>query len=386
MTIGNTLPKRSVVDGDMNPVPLFKVHMPTAVNDALGRTLASGYIAHGAKVSEFESGLGLLLGTSQLCAVTDASAGLTLALFLSGVRPGDEVVTSPLSCLATVMPIANLFAKPVWCDIDPDTGMPNASHIGRQVTERTRAVIVYYWSGNPTDIESLRPAAPSAKFVADASEAFGAEIGCKPLALAKADFTIYSFSAVRHVTTGEGGALVAAAREDHELAIRARRYGIHQPTFRLPNGDLNPDSDIAVPGFNYAMNNIAATLGVAQLDCVKALIQRYHENGGYFDRALAKISGITLLQRLANSISAYWTYSLRAGRRMDLMRKLHENGIGAQRLHVRTDRYSCFSGARCADGLPGVDIFDRENLSIPCGWWVTAEDRERIATCIRSGW
>lgn len=370
----------------MNPVPLFKVHMPVTVNDALARTLASGFIAHGAQVTEFESGLGRLLGTSQLCAVTDASAGLTLALFLSGVRPGDEVVTSPLCCLATVMPIANLFAQPVWCDIDPYTGMPDASHIGRQVTERTRAVIVYYWSGNAADIESLRSSAPGVRFVADASEAFGAEIGGKPLALAMADFTIYSFSAVRHVTTGEGGALIAAAREDYELAMRARRYGMHQPTFRLPNGDLNPDSDIAVPGFNYAMNNIAATLGIAQFDYVKTVIQRYRENGDYFDRALAGISGITLLQRPRNSVSAYWTYSLRAERRMDLMKKLHENGVGAQRLHVRADRYSCFSGARRTGTLPGVDIFDRENLSIPCGWWVTAEDRERIAACIRSGW
>ncbi len=370
----------------MNPVPLFKVHMPTAVNDALARTLASGYIAHGTKVTEFESGLGRLLGTSHLCAVTDASAGLTLALFLSGVRPGDEVVASPLSCLATVMPIANLFAKPVWCDIDPGTGMPDASHIGKGVTERTRAVIVYYWSGNPADIDSLRSSAPRARFVADASEAFGAEIGGKSLALAKADFTVYSFSAVRHITTGEGGALIAAAREDHELAMRVRRYGIHQPTFRLPNGDLNPDSDIAVPGFNHAMNNLAATLGIVQLDCVTPVIQRYRENGDYFDRALAGISGITLLQRLENSSSAHWTYSLRAARRTDLMRKLHENGIGAQRLHLRADRYSCFASARRADALPGVDIFDRENLSIPCGWWVTARDRERIAACIRSGW
>jgi dTDP-4-amino-4,6-dideoxygalactose transaminase len=370
----------------MNPVPLFKVHMPATVNDALGRTLASGYIAHGAEVAEFESGLGRLLGTSQLCAVNDASAGLTLALFLAGVRPGDEVVISPLCCLATVMPIANLFAKLVWCDIDPATAMPDASHIRRKISERTRAVVVYYWSGNPADIESLRLAAPGARFIADASEAFGAEVGGRSLALAKADFTVYSFSAVRHITTGEGGALVAAARADLELAIRSRRYGIHQPTFRLPNGDLNPDSDIAVPGFNFAMNNIAATLGIAQLEYAASVIGRYRENGGYFDRDLANIPGITLLRRPQNSISSYWTYAFRAERRTDLMRKLHEHGIGAQRLHLRNDRYSCFSDARSADTLPGVDTFDRENLSIPCGWWVTAEDREKIAACICSGW
>ena len=370
----------------MNPIPLFKVHMPAAVNDALARTLASGYIAQGARVTEFEAGLGGLLGTSRLCAVSDASAGLTLALFVAGVRPGDEVILSPLSCLATSMPVANLFAKPVWCDIDPATGMPDASHLRRRVTERTRAVIVYCWSGNPVDIESLKSSATGAKFIADASEALGAELSGRSLACATADFTVYSFSATRHITTGEGGALIAATREDLERAIRARRYGIHQPSFRLPNGDLNPDSDIAVPGFNFVMNDIAATLGIAQLEHATSIIGRYRDNGQYFDRTLANIPGIMLLRRLNGSIPAYWTYSLRAERRAGLLRKLHANGIGAQRLHLRNDCYSCFSDSRCADALPGVDLFDRENLSIPCGWWVTAEDRERIAACIRSGW
>ena len=370
----------------MKTIPLFKVHLPPGVDVALRRTLTSGHIAHGPRVAEFESGLGRLLGTSRLCAVSDASAGLTLALFLSGVRPDDEVILSPLTCLATTMPISNLFAKPVWCDIDPATGMPDASHIRRVASERTKAVILCYWSGDPANIEMLKPSASGAKFIADASEALGAELTNRPLAVAGAHFTVYSFSAVRHITTGEGGALVAAATEDLDRAIRARRYGIDQPTFRLPNGDLNPGSDIAIPGFNFPMNDIAATLGIAQLEHVSALTERHRENGRYYDRVLANISGITLLRRLPNSVSAYWTYSLRAERRVDLMRKLHETGIGAQRLHLRNDLYSCFANARRADALEGVDLLDRENLSIPCGWWVTEEDRERIAACIRAGW
>ena len=370
----------------MDAIPLFKVHMPEAAHEALRRTLASGHIAQGAQVAEFEDGLRTIAGTPHLCAVSDASAGLTLALFLAGVCPGDEVIVSPLSCLATTMPIANLFAHPVWCDVDPATGMPAPAHVRERVTDRTRAVIAYYWSGNPAEVQLLRPAAPDAALIADASEAFGAELGGRPLALAGADFTVYSFSAVRHITTGEGGMLVARDRETWERAVRARRYGIHQPTFRLPDGDLNPASDIPVPGFNFAMNNLAATLGIAQLAHVPRVVGRYRENGAGFDRALAGVPGVRLLQRPANGHSAHWTYSLRVERRADLMRKLHESGISAQRLHLRNDHYSCFAATRPAAPLPGVDIFDRENLSIPCGWWLTEEDRERISACIRSGW
>lgn len=370
----------------MSAIPLFKVHMPEAVNEALRRTLASGHIAQGPQVAEFEAGLRQFAGTPELCAVSDASAGLTLALFLSGVRPGDEVIVSPLSCLATTMPIANLFATPVWCDVDPETGMPGPDHVLRRVTERTRAVIAYYWSGTPAEVELLRPSAPGASLIADASEAFGAELGGRSVALGGADFTVFSFSAVRHITTGEGGMLVVRDRDALERAVRARRYGIDQPTFRLPNGDLNPHSDILVPGFNFSMNNIAATLGIAQLGYATQLVRRYRDNGAYFDHVLDGIPGIRLLRRPAKSISAHWTYSFRVERRAELLTKLHEHRISAQRLHLRNDLYGCFAGARSPDALPGVDVFDRENLSIPCGWWLTTEDRERIAACIRSGW
>lgn len=370
----------------MSGIPLFKVHMPAAVDEALRRTLASGHIAQGAQVAEFEAGLRQLAGTPDLCAVSDASAGLTLALFLSGVRPGDEVIVSPLSCLATTMPIANLFARPVWCDVDPETGMPGAEHIRARASDKTKAVVAYHWSGNPADVQSLKPAAPHASLIADASEAFGAELRGRSLALAGADFTIYSFSAVRHITTGEGGMLVARDRDTLERAVRVRRYGINQPTFRLPNGDLNPLSDIPVPGFNFSMTNIAATLGIAQLPHVAHLIRCYRDNGAYFDRALDGVPGIRLLRRPPDSISAHWTYSFRVEHRAELMRKLHEHRISAQRLHLRNDRYSCFAGADRVEPLPGVDVFDRENLSIPCGWWLTGEDRENIVACIRAGW
>jgi dTDP-4-amino-4,6-dideoxygalactose transaminase len=370
----------------MQSIPLFKVHMPETAGAALQRTLASGHIAQGAQVVEFERAMERVLHTPLLCAVSDASAGLTLALFLSGVRPGDEVIVSPLCCLATAMPIANLFARPVWCDVDPGTGMPDAKHVRERLSERTRAVIVYCWSGNPCFTGPVRQVARGAKVVVDASEAFGAELNGLPLTADGADFTVYSFSAVRHITTGEGGIVAADSRESIERAKRARRYGIEQTAFRLANGDLNPASDIDMAGYNFAMNNIAATIGLAQIDHVAPVVSRYRENGRYFDQALAGIPGINLLQMPHAATSAHWTYSFRAERRGDLMRKLHENRIGAQRLHLRTDLYACFAGSREAAPLPGVGILDRENLSIPCGWWVTDADRARIADCIRSGW
>ncbi len=369
-------------------IPLFKVHMPPGAAAALESTLASGYLAHGAQVEAFERALGAYVGNPRVNAMSEISGALTLALYLAGVRPQDEVIVSPMVCLATSMPIANLFARPLWCDVDPATGMLDPARIAALVTPRTRAILAYHWSGDVADLDALQAAARThgLKLIEDASEAFGAEYRGAKLGNHGSDFCIYSFAPVRQITAGDGAAIFCAGAQAHEQARRLRRYGIDQASFRLPSGDLNPDSDIPLPGFNSCMNNIAATLGLAQLPQAAEVVARQRANGRYYEGALASVAGLTPLARRADAVSGYWTYSLRAERRADLMRKLHEAGIGCQRLHVRNDRYTCFAAARRDDALPGVDLFDRENLSLPCGWWLSAEERERIVACIRSGW
>ena len=370
------------------PIPLFKVHMPPGAGAALEATRARGRLAHGPKVEEFARALAPYTGKARVCALSEVSGALTLALFMAGVRPQDEVIVSPLVCLATSMPVANLYAHPRWCDVDPATGMLDPARIAGLVTPRTRAILASHWSGDVADLGALQAAARAhgLKLIEDASEAFGAEYRGHRLGNHGSDFCVYSFSAVRQITAGEGAALFCGSRGDHEQARRLRRYGIHQASFRLPSGDLNPDSDIAVPGFNFCMNNIAATIGLAQFPQVEDIVARQRANGRHYDSALAGAAGLTLLARREDAVSGYWSYSLRAERRADLMRKLHDNGIGCQRLHLRNDRYSCFAHVRRDDALPGVDLFDRENLSIPCGWWLSPEERERIVACIRAGW
>lgn len=359
--------------------------MAASAHAALKPVLESGQLGVGRQVAEFESRLATWLGVPDAVALTDASGGLTLALYMAGVRPGDEVITSPLACSATVSPIANLFARPVWCDINPLTGMPDAEHIDRLITEKTRAILLYHWSGDVADVGGIQKLARlrGVKVVEDASEALGAEWHGRRLG-GESDFTIYCFYATKHITTGEGAALLAADPELARAARQLRRFGIDTTKFRLPNGDLNPAFDIPLAGFNFAMYEIAATLGQAQMEHVDWIVSRHRANGSYYEKALAGISGLTLLKRRTDSVSGFWTYSLLAERRDDLIGKLHSHGIGAQRLHMRNDGYSCFTGG--VQLLPGVAAFDTQNLSIPCGWWVDDADRERVVDVIRAGW
>jgi len=370
------------------PIPLFKVATLADVSKSLQATLDSGQLASGSKVVELEGLLQSWLNVSQVCCVSDVSGGITLALYAGGVRPGDEVVLSPMTCLATSIPVSNLFASPVWCDIDPSTGMLDPELLPKVITERTKAIIVYHWSGDVAPLEAIQAISRKSGIpvVEDASEALGAEYSGVKIGCQTADFTVFSFGPVRHLTCGEGAAISVTDKTQFRRLQALRRYGIDTGSFRLPNGDLNPDSDIPIAGYNFPMNNLSATLGVTQLPLLDEIVRKHRDNGNYYTTALAGTPGITLLNRTSNAVSGYWTYSMRVKKRNDLIHKLQQAGIGCQRLHVRNDRYTCFSKSRSSVDLPGVDLFDQENISIPCGWWVGPTEREYIVSCVQSGW
>lgn len=359
--------------------------MAESAHGALRPVLESGRLAAAGRVVDFERCFAAWLGAPDAVAMSDASGALTLALFMAGVRPGDEVIASPLACSASLMPIANLFAVPAWCDIDPLRGMPSAEDIAKLISDRTRAILLCHWSGDVADVGDIMALAREhgIKLVADASEALGAEWHGSRM-WREADFTVYSFYATKQVTTGEGGMLLARERQAIDVARHLRRFGIDQARFRLPNGDLDPAFDIPLAGYNFAMNEIAATLGIENLGQAERIVAQHRDNGEYYQAALAGVAGLHLLRRRPDCQSAHWTYALRAERRDDLICKLHAHGIGAQRLHMRNDAYSCFGGK--AAELPGVTTFDQQNLCIPCGWWVGERDREMVADCIREGW
>lgn len=367
-------------------IPLYKVHMPPEANEAVRTVLDSGYLADGEIVRQFEAHLRDYLGNPNLITVGEESSAIVLALYIAGVRPGDEVLASPMACLATNMPILNLFAGIVWCDVDPDTGNLDPAEIERRITPRAKAVVYAHWAGVVADVAAINWIARrhGLRVVEDASEALGAEYDGRKIGNTDSDFTVFSFHAIRHINTGEGAAITFADPAEAEQARWLKRYGIHQPTFRDTLGEIDPASDIPRAGYNSYMNNISAAIGLAQMGHVEEVVGRHRENGEYYDRALADLPGLTLLKRLSQASSACWVYTFLAERRDDLLRHLRERGVFASKVHLRNDVYSCF-GTGIAD-YSGVNSFSSSCLSIPSGWWVSQDDREFIVDSIRSGW
>ena len=367
-------------------IPLYKVHMPDDLLSSLEEVLHSGKIAHGPNVLKFEKQLQEYIENPYITSTRDISTSIQLALFMAGVRPDDEVVATPMACLATNMPVLNLFAKIKWIDLDPLTGNISLSDLKNNISEKTKAILLYHWAGNPIEIEQVNQIAVKYNIpvIDDAGEAFGAEINGKKLGNQLADYTVFSFHAIRHITTGDGAAIAFKSKDEYEKGIWLKRYGIHQPSFRDALGEINPKSDILVPGYNSYLNQLEATIGIHQMYDIAEIVRIHQKNGLYYDSILQDVPGITVLKRPQNSKSAYWVYTFLAENRDALLHVLRNHGIYASKVHLRNDIYSCFGPI--TRQLPGVDAFDQKYISIPSGWWVTKDDREFINNIIRKGW
>jgi perosamine synthetase len=370
----------------MKDIPLYQPHIPQGAAAALDRVLQSKQIAGDGNIPEFEDKLRKFLGTPYLALTGEFSRSVEMALRMAGVGPGDSVLVSSLSCLASTTPILQTGARPVWCDIDPATGNLDPDEILRRQEPNTKAVLMYHWVGFPADVHRILSIVREAglKAIEDAGEALGAELQGKRIGAHGCDYSIFSFSPVRHITTGEGAAITFRDADQPALAAQWRRYGIPAAGFRDSLGELSSACDITIPGFQNFMNRLAGALGILQMDCLPGIVDAHRRNGRFFDENLGPVPGVRLLRKLPDSVPSYWVYSFLCERRDDLLCKLRQSRVYASKVHMRNDGYSCFGTGRV--NLEGVAEFEREQLSIPCGWWVSDEDRESIVEIIRTGW
>ena len=368
----------------MNPhvTPLFKVFMPESVAAAMTRTLYSGFLAEGAQVREFARLIGEYTGNPNVVPVSSCTMALTVALRLCGVGPGDEVISTPLTCIATNLPIVQLGAKIVWADCDPADGMTDPAQVEALITPRTKALIVLHKEGDPARLDEFLAIARKhgIKLIEDAAHAFGSRYKGRMIGT-HGDYICYSFQAIKHITTGDGGALVCRDPEDVHAARRFKWFGVER---EARTGGNTWDIDVTHDGYKGNMNDIAATLGVEQMKHVHEVIGAFHRNGRHFERLLADVPGMTAVRRDPRDESTYWGFCALVENREGFARKMREHGVDARQIHPRNDTLSVFSEFRRP--LPGVDFFDPREICLPCGWWVTPEEVERIAGVAKSGW
>ena len=359
-------------------IPLFKVHYPEGIGRKIDDVFQSGFITEGEYSDQFEREFGEYIGNSNCCLTNSCTSAIVLSLRLCGIGPGDEVISSPMTCMATNEPVYNSGAKLVWADIDPKTGNISPESVMAKITPNTKAIIAVHWAGQPFDISEINNIAQQhgLKVIEDAAHALDSTYNGKKIGN-HSDFVCFSFQAIKHLTTGDGGALLCKNKSDSERAKSLRWFGLD----RKYKGS-KWEQDIAESGYKFHMNNITAVIGLEQLKHIETITQRHQENACKYDKKITNPK-ITKLKRFKNSTSSCWIYSLLCETRDDLQKYLKNKGIHSDVVHMRNDKYSVFKEFN-KGSLSNLDYFGVRLLNIPVGWWLKNEDVNFIIDSLNS--
>ncbi len=343
----------------------------------LEEVLYGGMIAEGEHVYRFESEFARAFRLPLAIGTSSGTGALHIALLLADVAPGDEIITTSMTAEPTNTVILQCGATPVFADIDPQTGNLDPVSVESRVTPRTRAIVVVHYAGFPADLKALRRVADQhgIALIEDCAHALGASYGEEGIGTI-GDYAIFSLQAIKHMTTVDGGLLTM---RDPSKATKARKLRWFGMAKCVPRTDV----DIEQVGFKYNMHNVAAVIGLAQLETIGSRISRHIDNGRFFDKTISTIPGLAITRIDPACQPSYWLYTVLSDNSEAVERCLTSIGVSASKLHRPNHYHSIFAPMRRP--MPGLDTYYRRLTHLPCGWWVTDEDRERIVAALRKG-
>lgn len=378
-------------------IPLFKVAMSKTVDYDLLKVLHSGWIGEGEKVKEFENKLSNFFNNNKVLSLSSGTHGLTLALRLAGVGKGDEVITTPLTCQATCQPILQCGADIVWADINKDFNIDPES-IKENITNKTKAIIVVHWGGYPCDMEQIQKVVIDHMLtgkhnriiiIEDAAHAYGSSYyddeyyNHKIGDCSHSDFCMFSFQAIKQLTTIDGGALCCRNIDDYKRGKLLRWYGINRE-IKQQDMRCSLDNPIQEWGYKFHMNDVCATIGINNMKLAFDNILIGVMNASYYNVSFTNFDGIELTQLDSRKYSSYWLYTILVEDRDNFIKSMIDKGIYVSRVHERLDKHPMTEKYQ-KDLLVLESIIDKL-ICIPVGWWVTKEDREYIVESIKKGW
>ena len=370
-------------------LPLTRPALGEEEIQAVVECLRSGWITSGPRAKEFEESFAQAVGAPEAVAVSSGTAGLHLVLHALGIKPGDEVITPSFTFASTVNLIALLGARPVFVDSDYDTLMLRPDLLEAKITKRTRAIVPVHIAGAPCELEPIMQAAGrhGIPVIEDAAHALGTCYRGKPIGSFPRT-AIFSFQAIKNLTTAEGGMVTC---HDPELAARLRRlrfHGIERLAWERYSKAGRPHYDISDPGYKYNFPDVLAAIGLVQLKrLAENNAKRRQWAKAYLDD-LADVAGLDLPPRTTAEHTHGWhlfIVKVKAMDRDDFMARLQDYNIGTglhfppcHLLRYVRERYGYQPG-----DFPECERAGSRILSLPLFPDMTRDDVRYITAAIR---
>jgi perosamine synthetase len=375
----------SLMQEESENIVLFYPHVSELAKKSVIETLDSRWIGQGPKVKLFEENFSKKFGSnSPAIAVGSGTDALHLSYILAGLKPGDEVIAPVFTCTATNIPFLYMGIKIKFADIDVSTMNIDTNHVRQLMNNKVKAIICVHYGGLPCDMNKLKSIADewNIPIIEDAAHAVGAKYKGVDIG-SISDFTIFSFQAIKHITTGDGGMLIIKDKELIDKAERIRWFGIDRKAKQAGIWE----NDILEIGYKYQMTDIAAAMGIVSLDefddqskLRKNLFKTYEEELANCDRLNVVGTGFTDREHAA------WLMTVIVEDRYKLQEKLRDNKIESNQVHFRNDRYSIFKEFTDGKKFPNMDKVEDDYLVLPLHTKMTVEDVKRVCSVINSGW
>jgi len=358
----------------------------------LADTLRSGWITTGPKVERFTAAFAEYVQGRFAVPVSSATAGLHVALLALGVGPGDEVITAPMTFVATLNTIVHAGARPVLADIDASTLNVRVEEIEHRLTPRTRAILPVHFVGQPADLDPILELAASRGIAVleDAAHAVGAEykgrrIGSFPTT------SVFSFHPNKNMTTGEGGMVVTDDESVFEKASLLKFHGMDRESWKRFARAGSPRYDVVLPGFKYNMMDIQAALGLHQLKRLEGFLQERRRLADRYNERLTGVAGLILPQRVPYPIRHAWhLYTplldldrVRIGRDR-FQEELKKRNIGTGLHYTAAHEFSYYAsgfGWRPED-FPEAHFVSERILSLPLFPGLTDADQDDVIEAV----
>jgi perosamine synthetase len=368
-------------------IPYGRQDISPADIDAVRSVLEGEFLTTGPAVADFESAISAFVGGTPTFAVSSGTAALQAAYAGAGITTSDEIITTPLTFVATQATAILLGASIVFADVRPDTGTLDPANVESLITPRTKAIVTVDYAGNPVDLEELRRIANAhgILLIEDAAHSLGSTYKGAPVG-SIADITTFSFFPTKNVTTGEGGAVAALDPSIFDRAKRFARQGLVREPDRFMIKDEGPwHQEVHEFGLNYRLPDILAALGLSQLNRISDFKERRRQIKSTYDAFFKETPELTVPVAGPDADPLWHLYPLRvpSNRRREMVEKLREAGIGVQVNYIPAYWHPAFSQESYPRGLcPIAEDFYQTEISLPLHTRLTDREVEYVATTV----
>ena len=362
-------------------VTLFYPYIPKNYLSALKKVFSTRWIGQGPLVDKLEKVFSKRFANNlPSVAVGSGTDALHLAYILADIKKNDEVICPIFTCTATNIPLLYIGAKIKFADIDPKTMNIDIQSVKKLITKKTKAIVFVNYGGLPCDLKELNTIAKKRKIVLiqDAAQSLGAKYNNKSI-VKYADYTIYSFQAIKQITSGDGGMLVFKDKNKLKKAYRIRWFGID----RLAKQGGTWENDIKEIGFKYQMTDIGASLLLESIKDFKKIWSHRRKLYKIYEKTLSKNSSIAIMDKKKSGTQhSNWLFTICLKRKDYLQKKLRQNGVETNQVHFRNDRYSIFKSFTKGKKFKNMDLVENNYLVLPIHPKVKLSDAKRISNLI----